>query len=373
MDGGEATVGLNLVDICTDDITFGTSPVNGNNAQTGIRNISIQNVRFDSISAVVKVSGAGTSLGYINGIGVVNCDFYQVDKIINADTAVIQDALVSNNRSHKSFANQAISALRVNRAVISNNQFANWYDRSVSPPSSGDCFGWVIDASYVNGVIISNNLFLHPKLGFLNIKSNSSDVIISNNITNSGWLFGSFCNFINGANVSDLQIRNNSFFGITPSVSVIAAVDPAKQSSPFSYTGNTSSYQISNTKSPISLSLKHGNSSVTATTSKSDISVSDGYCTIRCSVAAPNTGSGTISMSGFPAAAPDPNLSNVSASYSGGGVIYRTIGINGVSRVIVDSTTQSISFYDNNGGQISTSNTTGNYSIIFEVKYRVVS
>lgn len=372
MDGGEATNGLTLLEICTDGITFGTSPQDGNNTQTGMRNYSIQNTRFDSVSAAVKVSGTGASLAYINGIAVIGCDFYQSDAIINAPTAVIQDSIVSGNRARRGFANQVVIASRFNRLNFSNNMLANWYNRDSVPPASSNTLGVaVIAQTTITGLIFSGNTLEYPRIGLVQVGSatGSNDVLITGNIIHSGWQFGSFANFINGGNVDRLTFIGNTFGGLAPATAFTpAVVDPAKQTAPFVYDGNISSYAIANQRLPVNLTVKHGSATISPTSIRADIRANnDGYI-LRCSYGAANTGTGNLSITGFPTAVAD--LNNISSSYSGGGQINRSIGVNSISRAIVDSTSQSIGFTDDSGSAISTTNLTGNYSIIFEVQYK---
>ncbi|HDW3187812.1 TPA: hypothetical protein RMM43_004832, partial [Escherichia coli] len=143
------------------------------------------------------------------------------------------------------------------------------------------------------------------------------------------------------------------------------------QTSPFKCDGNLSSYNIINTKSPVSVILKHGTSTITPSSIKSYASVSGGYCTLWCSFGATNSGSGSLSLTNFPTAIPDTMLNNINSSFSGGGRVVRSRGVNGAISAIVDSSTQSITFENSNGSTIGVSDTSGSYSIIFEVTYKI--
>ena len=370
MDGGEATMGSVLLEICTDGITFGSSPTNGNNTNTGMRNYTIQGVRFDSLSAAISVTGSGASINYINGIGVIGCDFYQSDKIIYGITATIQDFLISGCRSHKSFANEVVYVKRALRGTISSNQFANWYNRDINPDVS-NTFGTLLKSvTIVNSILINGNQFLYNRNNLVDIASPSTDVIICNNFFHNAWYLGTYANIINGANVERLNVSGNNFFGVSPSV-VVAIVDPSYQTSPFKCDGNLSSYNIINTKSPVSLIVKHGTSTITPSSIKSYASVSGGYCTLWCSFGATNSGSGSLSLTNFPTAISDIMLNNINSSFSGGGRVIRSRGVNGAISAIVDASTQSITFESSNGSTIGVSDTSSSYSMIFEVTYKI--
>ena len=324
---------LNIV--CSTDTVFGSTP--SNSVETGMRHYTIRNVRFDIVEdAIIKVTGDGPQIDYINDILVEGNDFVGVSMAINAAAAGLNGVVLSGNNSINSFDRKVVLAKKVTSGQDIGNNWTNWYNTSFQPVNTRTDLRipWLWEAvNNIEGLIIDGVLASHLMYGAVRAPGACKCITISNCVFPHAFTSPPDAGrtlFSSDADCTNLVIENNQFAGTGQHSGVMRlfnnAVQTAKQARVFNNLApwNWSVQHFSYT--PV-LYVGSSPSATAASQAQGRYYVSDGFVHATFSLQInPSETSGDLSVSLPPVAAIAENQS-ITSNVSGRGLLETYAGL----------------------------------------------
>lgn len=347
----------------------------GNNTvETGMRNYHLSDNRFDTVGVGVRVTGAGVEKDFINDISFVNNDIYQMDRAFIGTDCTLQHSIFSGNTSIGSFAYGFVETKRIVNTTVSNNVLRNFYNRNYLPSADNQYMhGIVICSGAAERLMVTGNTMLYNTLHVVSVGSLSNSVTISNNIFEQSYLSGSTALIFRGANCEHLSIFGNTFRNATTPTVSVGAVNTAIQTSPtFIFKDNHSSFTIDGTKCTYTPVLSYGSTSVTLAAYRTKYNVVGRTVSISAQFSTTNTTSGSSGDEVILSVPLNPAVdSNITSSFSGGGVIRFTNG--GVPPLIRANVVPGggVVFIKTDGTTLKRSDLTSTYAIFVDIEYSI--
>ncbi|MDI9691444.1 hypothetical protein QM268_03055 [Acinetobacter baumannii] len=348
------SVGLtqNLLNIvCSTDTVFpaSTSP---HSQKTGMRHYTIRGNRFDGVGTLIKVTGTGAQKDHINDILIIGNDMLYVDRIIQADDAVIKRSLITGNNALMSFAGGVARGKSFEGVSIVHNNFAKDFDDTVIPSSASQAIELIVLSTGASkNLNVSHNNVKYLKSTPVNVGSGSKNVKVLHNQFDSAWepnygtTSGTKYIVYSSGDIDGLEVDGNQFSsnGATGSFKVFNdAVQTSKNTrigvnfAPWSWSDTRLNY--------IPKLLVNGTQSATAATAVHGRYHVDGkYVYVEAMISInPAETSGDLAISLPPVAAVAENAA-ISSSYAGAGTVNRYVGFTVaqvMSSILVNPTNQ---------------------------------
>lgn len=136
---------------------------------SGMRHYVIDRLRVDSSPLLVKITGTGQQIDYINGLTISNCEITNCYNLIYAPTATLVEPKIINNFGILCFSSIRTYAAVVAKSIVdgidSGNQWAVSKYRGEVPTDRARCLAAMYRAETIDGLTLNTNVYKDLYLG----------------------------------------------------------------------------------------------------------------------------------------------------------------------------------------------------------------
>lgn len=152
---------------------------------SGMRHYVIDSLRVDGSPGLVKITGTGQQIDYINGLTISNCEITNCYKLVDAPTATLVEPKIVNNFGLLCFQSTRTYAAVVAKGIVdgidSGNQWAVSKYRGEVVTDRARCLASMYRAETIDGLTLDTNVFKDLFLGVVRFteKCNNLKIVTS--------------------------------------------------------------------------------------------------------------------------------------------------------------------------------------------------